>query len=87
MTTATLAAPASTTADVAVTGEPVNWEVIWSEDEQDRICYADHGDGSWLSLDAETRAIRKFLGMVVDGVRCSLYRNGVCASAIDVLAD
>jgi hypothetical protein len=83
--TSTSTLTASTVATPAT--ETVNWEVIWSEDEQDRIRYIDHGDGSWLSQDAETRAIRKFLGMVVDGVRCSLYRNGVCVSAVAVLAD
>lgn len=78
---------AITTTPTTANSERVNWEVIWGEGEQDRVSYIDHGDASWLSLDAETRAARKFMGMVVDGVRCSLYRNGVCVSALDVLAD
>lgn len=75
----------ATTTTTTITGERVNWEVIWGEDEQDRVRYIDYGDGLLTSQAAEAMATRTFLEMVTAKVRCGIYRNGVCISRNDVL--
>jgi hypothetical protein len=59
-----------------ITGR-INYEVVWGQDEADRILYVDYGDGTWLSRDAETRAVRKLLELSTAGVDAGLYENGV----------
>jgi hypothetical protein len=52
------------------------FEVVWGDDEADRIVYADEHDGTFLSKTADVRAARKFLELSKLGVRCGLFING-----------
>jgi hypothetical protein len=69
----------TTTAIKSAAGERINYEVVWGPDEANRILYVDYGDGSWLSQDAETRAVRKLLELTKAGARVGLYENGTLA--------
>lgn len=53
-----------------------HYEVVWGDDEADRIVYTDEHDGTFLSSTAEHRATRKFLEIMGNGVDCGLFVNG-----------
>lgn len=57
--------------------QATNYEVIWGEDERDRIPYEDSHDGSSISDTAKMRATRKFFELSKLGVKCGLFINGV----------
>lgn len=64
------------TAPTIAATQVTNYEVVWGDDEQDRILYEDTHDGSFLSESAEVRATRKFLELSKYGVRCGFFVNG-----------
>lgn len=52
------------------------YEVVWGDDEADRITYADEHDGTFISETADVRATRKFLELSKHGVRCGFFVDG-----------
>lgn len=56
--------------------EVTYFEVIWGDDEADRIVYTDERDGTFISETAEVCATRKFLELSKYGVRCGFFVNG-----------
>jgi hypothetical protein len=56
--------------------EVTYFEVVWGDDEADRIVYADEHDGTFISETAEVRATSKFLELSKHGVRCGFFVNG-----------
>jgi hypothetical protein len=55
----------------------INFEVVWGPEPEDRVLYADYGDGSFISRTADARATSKFLEMIRYGVRVGFFRDGV----------
>lgn len=64
--------------------EVTYFEVIWGDDEADRIVYADERDGTFLSETAEVRATRKFLELSKNGVQCGFWVNGALTAGQNV---
>ena len=62
----------SCTAPTATT----TYEVAWGIEAHQSTAYVDHGDGSFLSIDAEARATRAWLALIRQGVRAGFYING-----------
>ena len=58
------------------TAQVTYFEVVWGDDEADRIVYADEHDGTFISETADVRAARKFLELSKHGVRCGFFVNG-----------
>jgi len=62
----------------------VNYEIVWGDDESDRILYADSGDGSWLSTDARVRADRKYFELCEAGASVGYYVDGALRYGVAV---
>ncbi|MGX6604798.1 hypothetical protein ACWKSP_22120 [Micromonosporaceae bacterium Da 78-11] len=61
-------------------------EVIWGDDEEDRMAYVDHHDGSFLSSVAAVDAHRQFLSMQRQGRRVILSVAGQAELAASMSA-
>lgn len=52
------------------------YEVLWGIEDRDRQIYINHGDGSWISQDAQHRADRCLRELHTAGVKAGLFVNG-----------
>lgn len=61
---------------VNISTEPIYYEVSTGIEHNQSQTYVDNRDGSFLSEDAEARATRAWLALVVQGVAAGFFVNG-----------